>query len=70
MAIWREQNVRENLDGVSRDKTIFKKIAGTTKERGYDFDYKQCHTKVKNLKAKYNKVKDPELTQYNEVYFS
>ena len=57
IAIWGEQNIQENLDGVSRNKTNFEKIAAFMKERVYDFDYKQCHTKVKNLKAKYNKVK-------------
>ena len=70
IAIWGEQNIQENFDGVSRNKTIFEEIAGGMKERGYDFDYKQCRTKVKNLKAKYNKVKDPWLTQYSEANFS
>ena len=57
IAIWGEQNIQENLDGVSRNKKIFEKIAEAMKEKGYDFDYQQCRTKVKNLKAKYNKVK-------------
>ena len=58
IAIWGEQNIQQNLDGVTRNKTIFEKIAAAMKEKGYDFDYKQCRTKVKNLKAKYNKVND------------
>ena len=51
IAIWGEQNIQPNLNGVSRNNTIFEKIAGAMKERGYNFDYKQCRMKVKNLKA-------------------
>ena len=58
IAIWGEQNIQQNLDGVTRNKTIFEKITAAMKEKEYDFNYKQCCTKVKNLKAKCNKVND------------
>jgi len=61
-----KQNIQQNFDGVIRNKTIFEKIVAAMKEKGYDFDYKQCRTKVKNLKAKYNKVNDkrPRVSSY------
>ena len=58
IAIWGSKTYKKNPAGVTRNKTIFKKIAAAMKEKGYDFDYKQCCTNVKNLKAKYNKVND------------
>ena len=56
IAIWGEHNVQEKLDGVSRNKTIYEKIPASMREQGYNYDYKQCRTKVKNLTAKYHKV--------------
>ena len=47
--------MQQNLNGVCRNKTIFEKIVAAMKEKGY---YKQCRMKVKNHKAKYNKVND------------
>ena len=61
IAIWGEQNIQQNLDGVTRNKTICEKIAMAMKEKGYNFDYQQCRTKIRNLKAKYNKVNDKRL---------
>ena len=58
IAIWESKTYKKNLDGVTRNKTIFEKIMAAMKEKGYNFDYKQYRTKVKNLKAKYNKVND------------
>jgi len=56
--------MQQNLDRVSRNKTIFEKIAAAMKEKGCDFDYEQCCTKVKNPKAKYNKVNNPEMVEW------
>ena len=50
ISIWGEQNIQEQLDGV-------RKIAAAMRAKGHRFDYKQCRTKVKNLTAKYRKVK-------------
>ena len=46
IVIWGEQNIQEQLDGVSRNRTIYEKIATVMRVRGI-FDYKQCR-KVKN----------------------
>ena len=56
IAIWGEENVQEQLDSVSRNRTIFEKIAASLRAKGFTYDYKQCRTKVKNLTAKYRKV--------------
>ena len=55
ISIWGEQNVQEQLDDVSRNKSIYEKIAAAMRARGHQFDYKQCLTKVKNLTTKYRK---------------
>ena len=57
ISIWGEQNIQEQLDGVSRNKSIYEKIAAAMRAKGHRFDYKQCQTKVKKLTAKYRKVK-------------
>ena len=36
IAIWGEQNIQQNLDGVTRNKTIFEKNVAAMKEKGYD----------------------------------
>ena len=58
IAVWGEANIQEQLDGASRNQTIFVNIAKKLKESGYDRDWQKCHAKTKNLKAEYKKVKD------------
>ena len=58
IAIWEEQNIQEQLDNVSRNKAIYEKVSTAMRAKGFDFDYKQCRIKVKNLTAKYCKVKN------------
>ena len=58
IAIWGEENIKEQLDNVSRNRTIYEKIAASLRAKGFAFDYNQCRTKVKNLTAKYQKVKE------------
>ena len=53
-----EQNIQEQLDNVSRNKAIYEKITAAVRAKGFDFDYKQCRTKIKNLTVKYCKVKN------------
>ena len=58
IAILGEENTQEHLDNVSRNKAIYEKIAAAMRAKGFNFDYKQCRTKIKNLTAKYRKVKN------------
>ena len=53
-----EQNIQEQLDNVSRNKAIYEKISAAIRAKGFDLDYKQCWIKIKNLSAKYRKVKN------------
>ena len=59
--MWGEQNIQEQLDNISRNKAIYEKISAAMRAKGFDFDYKQCRTKVKNLTTKYRKVKNRVL---------
>ena len=50
--------IQGQLDNVSRNKAIYEKISAAMRAKGFDFDYKQCQTKIKNLSVKYRKVKN------------
>ena len=39
ITIWEEQNIQEQLDNVSRNKTIYERISAAMREKGFDFDY-------------------------------
>ena len=56
--IWGEAKIQEELDGAVRNKTVFQKIATKLEQEGYQRDWQQCRTKVKNLKREYRTVKD------------
>ena len=56
IALWGETKVQEQLDAVARNKSIYEDIAEEMKKAGYDYTWKQCRTKGKNLAQKYRKV--------------
>ena len=56
LGVWGESDVQSKLDGVSRNRTIFEKIASSLGEMGYFKTWEQCRTKVKNMVGKYRKV--------------
>ena len=58
IAIWGEGNVQEELDGAVRNKVVFVNIANKMKEQGYNRNWQQCRTKIKNLKKEYRVTKD------------
>lgn len=58
LAIWGEGKIQEQLDGAARNKAVYEKIAKQLQEQGYTRDWKQCRSKVKNLKTQYREVKD------------
>ena len=47
--------MQEKLDGISRNHTIYEGIAEGMCKADYDYTWKQCRTKVKNLTQKYHK---------------
>ena len=58
ISIWGDTKIQEQLDGATRNKTIFDEIAKKLQSLGYERDWKQCRAKIKNLKGDYKKVKD------------
>ena len=58
ISIWGEENIQEELDGAVRNQVIFNDIATKMREKGYERDWKQCRTKIKNLKKEYRQTKD------------
>ncbi len=58
IAVWRETNVHEQLDGAVRNKAVFQDISKKLQATGYNRDWTQCRTKIKSLKKQYRVVKD------------
>ena len=56
LAIWGEENIQEQLDGVARNRDIYEKISNCLSEQGFEYTWKQCRTKIKNLTQRYRKV--------------
>ena len=56
IAVWGEQNIQEQLDGVARNRVVYEKVSASLLEMGFTFTWKQCRTKVKNLTQSYRKV--------------
>ena len=47
LGVWGEADVQSQLDGVSRNRVIFEKIATSLREMGHR-TWEQCCTKIKN----------------------
>ena len=54
--IWGAANIQSQLDGIVRNRTIYRKIAADHTALGYDRTWQQCKTKIKNMVQKYKKV--------------
>ena len=52
--IWGEEKIQGELDGATRNKPVFLKIA----EHGHYRDWEQCKSKLKKLKKDYRDTKD------------
>ena len=68
VVVWSQENVQNQLDGVSRNKTIFERISKEMLARGHQKTWQQCRTKIKNLTQKYRKVRELFI-KYNGVYY-
>ena len=58
IAIWGQENVQRQLDGVHRNREVYQRIAMELEDEGYAKTWQQCRTKIKNLTQKYRKVGD------------
>ena len=56
ISVWGHVNFQNELDGVTRNRTIFVSIAKEMSELGHEKTWKQCRTKVKDLTQRYRKV--------------
>ena len=50
--------MQEQLDGVAKNRCVYEKVSKEMCKLGYKKTWVQCKTKIKNLMAKYRKVKD------------
>lgn len=58
ISIWGEDNIQEELDGAVRNQVIYSTIARKMHQKGYEREWQQCRTKIKNLKKEYRQTKD------------
>ena len=52
--LWGDEDIQEQFDGATRNRTIFETITKRLQESGYNRDWQQCRAK---LKAEYKKIK-------------
>lgn len=64
VAIWGAEDVQSQLDGVSRNRCVYDKIAAAMKDTGFHRTWQQCKTKVKNLTQRYRKVSVIQIEYY------
>ncbi len=57
LSLWGQENTQKQLRVTKRNRCVFEKIAEDMNRVGYDFTWKQCRTKVKNLSQFYRKVR-------------
>jgi len=51
LALWGKENVKKQIK-----KSTFESIAQSLQSLGYEFNWKQCRTRVRNLTYYYRKV--------------
>ena len=52
IAIWGDADIQDQLDGATRNKTIFDKISKKLQENGYNMDGQQCRAKIERESTK------------------
>ena len=67
--VWSDQSVQLKLKTVSKNRTIYEAIARSLTDMDYEKTniLRQCKTKIKNLTAKYRKVKDGNRKSCNSL---
>ena len=58
LGVWSEKIIQYQLNKVNKKRPIYDAIAVKLSEMGYTKTGEQCKMKIKNLLAKYRKVKD------------
>ena len=68
VGIWGAGDVQGQLDGVSRNKSVYQNIEAAMRDLGCHRTWQQCKTKMKNLTQKYRKVS--RLYIYTHIYIA
>ena len=55
--VWDADSVQSQLDGITRSKTVYQRVASRLSDLGYKRTWQQRKTKVKNLVQRYRKVR-------------
>ncbi len=56
--IWADERIQQQLDGCTRKRPSFEKMAKTLAEAGFARTFSQVREKIKQLKQNYKKVED------------
>ncbi|CAI5640132.1 unnamed protein product [Oreochromis niloticus] len=54
--VWSDERIRRQLESSTRKRDIFVQISNRLMQQGIERDWKQCHTKYKNLKYLYRSL--------------
>uniref|UniRef100_A0A8C5EN41 Myb/SANT-like DNA-binding domain-containing protein n=1 Tax=Gouania willdenowi TaxID=441366 RepID=A0A8C5EN41_GOUWI len=54
--VWSDDHIRRQLESSTRKRDIFVQISSKLMQLGIERDWKQCHTKYKNLKYLYRSL--------------
>ena len=55
--LWGDEEIQALLEGCTRNRHVYEKVAEGTKEAGYDRSGVQCRDKIKKLWGSYRKIK-------------
>ena len=58
ISIWGDADIQEQLDGATRNRSIYEHISKKLRESGIERDWQQYKAKTKNLKQDHKKIKD------------
>lgn len=56
--LWKEEGIQEQLEGSTRNRHVYEKLATQLTKAGFQKTGEQCRCKVKKLRQEYKKVKD------------
>ena len=68
VGVWGQANVQSELDGVTRNRSIFERIARELSEMGIEKTWQQCCTKIKNLCFVYKATEKPSTAAAERLH--
>jgi len=58
ISIWGSEEIQNKLNGAVRNKDTYERVAQELAKNGVNRCWKQCRDRIKNILAKYRKVKE------------